>query len=114
MLLAPNIPAVYHPMLFIPNIALENAMACRVYRAVKLGFIKRTQSTQFDISVRSHSAPGEPGHELTFKQLTLTESRSLQVNVDITTTTDMEIHDDHATGKMASFVEEASDAYNRV
>jgi hypothetical protein len=34
-----DVPAVYHAMLSAPNIALESAMACRVFRAVKLGTI---------------------------------------------------------------------------
>jgi hypothetical protein len=34
-----RVPAVYHAMLTAPNIALESAMACRVFRGVKLGVI---------------------------------------------------------------------------
>lgn len=36
---------VYKALLSIPAVALENAMACRVYRAVALGFIS-TDGTQ--------------------------------------------------------------------
>ncbi|TFK47489.1 hypothetical protein OE88DRAFT_1738410 [Heliocybe sulcata] len=40
-LLAP-IPAVYHALFTIPNLALQNAMACRVYRQLRLGIIQET------------------------------------------------------------------------
>jgi len=37
--LSPSFPQVYKAMLLIPNVAIQNAMACRVYRQLKLGFI---------------------------------------------------------------------------
>jgi len=114
-LLAPDIPAVYHPLLFLPNIALENAMACRVYRAVRLGFIKNPQSnSHFGSPIRSHGTPGDLGHELAFKRPTSVESRSMQVTVDLTRTADSAIQDDHATGKRALLVEGGLDAHDQV
>jgi hypothetical protein len=115
MLLAPGIPGVFHSMLSVPNLCLENAMACRVYRAVKLGFIKNPQITHLGISLRSTTVPDdESGHELVFKTPTLDKSRNMQVHVDITRTTDMELRDDRASGKRASLVAEGSDTYSRV
>ncbi|EPQ53552.1 hypothetical protein GLOTRDRAFT_24191, partial [Gloeophyllum trabeum ATCC 11539] len=38
-LLAP-IPATFHALFTVPNLALQNAMACRVYRQLKLGIIR--------------------------------------------------------------------------
>jgi hypothetical protein len=114
MLIAPEVPAVYHSMLSVPNLALANAMACRVFRAVKLGFIKNHQSTHDGVAARSSSAPDGSGNELAFKRPTLHESRNLQVNVDITRTTDMKIHDDQISGKPTSLVAEGSDASYRV
>jgi hypothetical protein len=40
MILLKTGPAVIHAMFTIPNVALENAMATRVFRAVALGVIK--------------------------------------------------------------------------
>jgi hypothetical protein len=113
MLLAPGIPAVYHSMLSVPNLAVENAMACRVHRTVKLGFIKDSQSMQFGRSIRSHSTPEESGHELSKRRTFKAEARSMQVNVEITRTTDVDIHDD-VSGKRDSLVAEGSDVYDRV
>ncbi|KAG2339482.1 hypothetical protein BDR05DRAFT_616870 [Suillus weaverae] len=39
MILVPTAPPVYHAFLLLPNIALENSMACRVFRAIHLGTI---------------------------------------------------------------------------
>src|ERR1700691_5233658 len=86
VVLSPDIPVVYHAMLCIPNLALENAMACRVHRAVKLGLIKNPQSTHFGITIRSHSAADKMALEFAFKRDTLDESRSMPVNVNFTTT----------------------------
>jgi hypothetical protein len=90
LLLSPSVPSVYQAILSVPNIALENAMACRVYRAVKLGVIKNPQSTVFELSARSHIID-EWNRELSFKQPTLDQSPNVQVNVDIMRTTDAEI-----------------------
>ncbi|EJD43639.1 hypothetical protein AURDEDRAFT_137862 [Auricularia subglabra TFB-10046 SS5] len=35
MVLAPTVPAVFHAMFTVPNVALENSMACRVFRKLK-------------------------------------------------------------------------------
>jgi len=105
MVLVPNIPAVYHSMLSVPNIALENSMACRVYRAVKLGLIKNHQSTRFGLSFLSSSAPSapeQPGHEFASKTPPLDDPHNIQINVDITRTTDMKIRDDDVLGKQSS------------
>ena len=39
MLLLSTGPPVIHAMFTVPNLALENAMACRVFRKLKLGLI---------------------------------------------------------------------------
>jgi len=39
MILSPSIPPVYRAMFAIPNIAIENCMACRVYRNIRFGLI---------------------------------------------------------------------------
>lgn len=44
MILSPSIPPVYRAMFTIPNVAIENAMACKVFRDIKLGIIQ-TQGT---------------------------------------------------------------------
>jgi hypothetical protein len=92
-------------MLSVTNLGLENAMACRVYRAVKLGLIKNHHSTRLELSIRSYRAPDQPGHEFA------DNSRSIQVQVDITKTTDMKIRDDDVSGQRSSLVEEDKDTY---
>jgi len=115
MLIAPGIPAVYHSMLSLPDLALANAMACRVFRAVKLGFIKSFQSTHYNSrNTGRSSAPDATGNELAFKRPTLHEARNLQVNVAISTTTDIKLHDDNMSGKPTSLVANGSDASFRV
>ena len=115
MLIAPGIPAVYHSMLSLPDLALANAMACRVFRAVKLGFIKSFQSTHYNSrNTGRSSAPDATGNEFTFKRPTLHEARNLQVNVAISTTTDIKLHDDNMSGKPTSLVANGSDASFRV
>lgn len=45
MVLAPHVPPVYHAMFTIPNVALMNSMACRVFRAIKFGTLKAKPTT---------------------------------------------------------------------
>lgn len=40
VILTPSVPPVLRAMFSIPNVALQNAMACRVYRQLKLGLIR--------------------------------------------------------------------------
>ena len=113
MILIPNIPTIYHSMFSIPNLALESAMACRVYRAVKLGFIKNPESTQYGNTVGFPSALKEPDHELAFKQPTLDESRSMHFIVNITQATDIDVDDDQVSGQRGSLVDEGTDIYDQ-
>ncbi|KAL5530968.1 hypothetical protein ACEPAG_3844 [Sanghuangporus baumii] len=50
MILAPSVPPVYRAMFTIPSVAVENCMACKVYRDVRLGV---TQSVAIQHSSRS-------------------------------------------------------------
>ena len=113
MILIPNIPTTYPSLFSVPNLALENAMACRVYRAVKLGFIGNPESTQYGHTIGFPSAPKEPDHELAFKQPTFDESRSMHVIVNITLTTDIDVDDDHVSGQRGSLVDEGSDVFDQ-
>ncbi|KAI0783244.1 hypothetical protein C8Q75DRAFT_726331 [Abortiporus biennis] len=49
-----SVSPIYRSMLLVPNIALQNAMACRVYRQVKLGLIAN-DVTQWNISDSSRA-----------------------------------------------------------
>ena len=43
MILAPaSLPPVFHAMFTVPNMAINNSMACRVYRDIKFGRISST------------------------------------------------------------------------
>jgi hypothetical protein len=114
LVLAPDIPVVYHSMFCIPNIALENAMACRVHRAIKLGYIKNRQSTHFGITVQSNVNPEEPDIELASKPHTLDESRIIQFNVDITRIKDSKPDNGFTSIMQASLVDESSNAHDQV
>jgi len=47
MILAPaSIPPLFHVMFTIPNVAINNAMACRVYRDIKFGLISSRNTTR--------------------------------------------------------------------
>ncbi|KIJ38706.1 hypothetical protein M422DRAFT_231070 [Sphaerobolus stellatus SS14] len=57
MILAPaSLPAVFHAMFTVPNMALANSMACRVYREIKFGRIDKTGMTTRSTQP-SHSLP---------------------------------------------------------
>lgn len=45
-ILAPSFPPVLHAMFTVPNIALTNAMACRVFRQLRLGILMEKPLTQ--------------------------------------------------------------------
>jgi hypothetical protein len=40
-----SLPAVYHSMFTVPNVAIGNSMACHVYRDIKFGRISSTRTT---------------------------------------------------------------------
>lgn len=74
MLLVPGVPAISRMMLAAPSHVLANAMACRVYRAIKLGFIEDPISTWPLKTIQFNSAPSQPGREPSFERLTFGES----------------------------------------
>lgn len=43
MLYVPGIPPVYRTMFTVPNIAIMNIMACRVFRNTRFGVIRNTE-----------------------------------------------------------------------
>jgi hypothetical protein len=84
LFLARDIPTVFPSMLAVPNIGLESAMACHVYRAVTLRVIKNPQSMDSGSTMRSTSVPEGSGHERAFKRPTVDdESHNVQAYVDI-------------------------------
>jgi hypothetical protein len=90
MLLVPGVPVISRMMLAMPSHALANTMACRVYRAVKLGFIEDPISTWPLETLQFNSAPSQPGHEPSFERPTFGESlvdiTNLGVNAGHTST----------------------------
>lgn len=60
MILDPSAPPVYHAFLSLPNIALENSMACRVFRAIHLGTIRFPSSTSRSLSTSGSLAVRVP------------------------------------------------------
>jgi hypothetical protein len=70
MMLAP-VSAVYHAMFIMPHIAVDSVMACRVFRGIKLGYIKDASNTSplttIFFTPRDHSAAisvGMSHHEI--------------------------------------------------
>ncbi|KAJ6600445.1 hypothetical protein DFH09DRAFT_1128280 [Mycena vulgaris] len=55
------IPPIIHAILAIPNVAPENAMACRVFRALRLGFIAPDSENEITTSVLWTSFVVSPG-----------------------------------------------------
>ncbi|OCB90290.1 hypothetical protein A7U60_g2464 [Sanghuangporus baumii] len=53
MILAPSVPPVYRAMFTIPSVAVENCMACKVYRDVKFGVIQSMNNLTIQHSSRS-------------------------------------------------------------
>lgn len=59
----PSIAVTYRSMCPIPEIALQNIMACRVYRDLKLGFLYDDPAdipTQQTFSIEFASPPSQP------------------------------------------------------
>ncbi|TDL22010.1 hypothetical protein BD410DRAFT_789098 [Rickenella mellea] len=59
LILTPSIPPVLHPIVTVPNLAIENMMACRVFRAVKFGLTTLPQAT-----FQKNMQMQQPGHIL--------------------------------------------------
>lgn len=58
VIFSPSVPPVIKATIPIPNIALQNVMACRVYRQLKLGLISETSTTTLvSASSSSRSTP---------------------------------------------------------
>ena len=53
LILVPSVPPVLRAMFSIPNVALQNAMACRVFRQIKLGLLREQPATM----APAHSTP---------------------------------------------------------
>lgn len=107
MLVAPGLPAVYHATIAIPNLALENAMACRVFRAVKLGHIKNIQVVSFSgTNFRFHHMPLDSGNGLgiAMERHAFEDVQELQFNTDSTKAPDMaeNVNDGHEDNTGAS------------
>lgn len=58
--LCPAVPVLYKAMLLGPTIALENAMAARVYRAVALGSIEDVHIPTTNIFTTVETNPAYP------------------------------------------------------
>ncbi|KAJ6507466.1 hypothetical protein DFH09DRAFT_1375008 [Mycena vulgaris] len=56
-----SMPPIIHAMFAIPNVALENAMACRVFRALRLGFISSGSDSGKTSSLALSSFVASPG-----------------------------------------------------
>jgi hypothetical protein len=92
MLFAP-VPALFHAMFSIPNIALESAMATRVFRSIRLGTIDDAATTLNAKSATSRNrsiatGTSKENYGLKFRPFEAS-SRQGAVTVDMTDMTDM-------------------------
>jgi len=72
IIFSPSVPSVIQAVPPICNIALQNAIACRVYRQLKLGLISESSTPSFYISSSppSHNPRGGPLSSVQFKSPT--------------------------------------------
>jgi hypothetical protein len=95
MFLTPSIPAVVRAMITIPNIALENSMACRVFRMLKIdGNSLGSESTPQVYGARSRvprpQDGAEPGHGMVLFR------NNANAGVEVNVTRGIHIADDHS------------------
>jgi hypothetical protein len=76
MVLAPVSP-VFHTMLASANYALESAMACRVFRAVRLGLIENSPGSALT-TIPLHAPPQSATSEMAIKNEHTPEGRNLE------------------------------------
>jgi hypothetical protein len=117
MLVAPGVPAVYHATLAIPNLALENSMACRVFRAVKLGHIKDIQVVSLSgTNFRFNPVSFGPENGTTMERHGFDGSRELQFSTNTTKTTGAaeNVRSHHEYEKPVSLVKENIKTSDRV
>lgn len=86
MLLAPGVPAVYHAMFSIPNLALECAMACRVFRAVRIGFIVDGKDVKSSGPLSGIGSSNGLALKDRSPNFDYTEPRNAPLHIEITTT----------------------------
>ncbi|EJC99632.1 uncharacterized protein FOMMEDRAFT_112698 [Fomitiporia mediterranea MF3/22] len=92
MILAPSVAPVYRAMFTIPNVMIENSMACKVFRDIKFGLIEPTGQTTFQRStLRSGgiSNSGYTGYSTRYGQRTGPKETydTVLVGSDVTSTT---------------------------
>jgi hypothetical protein len=86
------VPPVYKAMFSVPNIALESAMACRVFRGIKLGRIVDNNITHdhttLQIPKRSHPTTEGSENEYALKSggLRLSSGHTVPLAVEISKT----------------------------
>ncbi len=59
-ILVPSLSPAYHVILAVPNVALMNAMACRVFRQVRLGLLINYPSSTVSGTQQSTAVPLSP------------------------------------------------------
>jgi len=92
MLYAGNVPITYRTMFTVPNIALMNIMACRVFRNTKLG-LNREASSFFNSKASRTDAQVSGAIPLSLRHNQLrSNGHTLQAAVNVTKTIDVE-HD---------------------
>jgi hypothetical protein len=103
MILAPSLPPVYRAMFTHPNVAINNAMACRVFRDIKFGHISPTSTTLRTLPtfVAKSSGMGSGGTDRKRRGLDTVELRM----TDILQSGEIPIHENgiHVTKSIQQF-----------
>lgn len=97
LVLAPNVPEAYRLVLSVPAVAFPSLVACRVFRAIKLGFIEERQDTT-SLMVPFSQVQFTPPNEIHIRTCTYDASQ----NSRETMATIGDTGDDHPPGKQTS------------
>lgn len=99
LVFAPGVPDLYKFMFSVPTLALPSIVACRVFRAIKLGFIQECQTPSFRSPLsRVHFTPAT---EIPLSTCGYEASRNIEIMKTINIEDDSQ--DDYTLGKAASF-----------
>lgn len=96
LILTPSVPPVLRAMFTVPNLALENAMATRVFRAVRLGAIRNPTPTSTGLGysstprARSNDAQQAPPSEYPLSPRIKPQASNHRVNITITQQTEVD------------------------
>ena len=103
VILTPSVPPIIRAMFTVPNVALQNTMACRVYRLLKLGIIRDDTES---LTLRSERSDNFKLPYIVNRRNTFDDSQGRRTgpmdNTDVSTSTTIHTagHDSKMTGML--------------